>query len=82
MDWGVLNESGAKGIYSAGPPVAVDDPRLILWLAEASLHARYNGSGPLKDVIDSPSLFPFRLKPIHVERLLVASPNIDILRHG
>ena len=59
VDWGVLSESGTKGIYNAGPPVAVDDPRLISWLAEASLHARYNGAGPLKDVIESPSLFPF-----------------------
>jgi hypothetical protein len=82
VDWGVLSESGTKGIYNAGPPVAVDDPRLISWLAEASLHARYNGAGPLKDVIESPSLFPFRLKPIHVERLVAGSANIDVLRHG
>ena len=82
VDWGVLTESGTKGIYNAGPPVAVDDPRLISWLAEASLHARYNGTGPLKDVIDSPSLFPFRLKLVHIERVLASSANIDILRHG
>lgn len=36
----------------------------------------------MKDVNDSPSLFPFRLKPIHVQSLLAASASIDILRHG
>ena len=82
LDWGVLRESGEKGIYSAGPSLAVEDSRLIVWLVEASLHARANGSAPLKDLLDSPSLFPFRLKPMHAESLLAASSKIDILRHG
>jgi len=82
LDWGVLEENGTKGIYSAGPSLAVEDSRLIAWLVEASLHARANGSAPLKDLLDSPSLFPFRLKPIHAESLLAASSRLDILRHG
>jgi len=82
LDWGVLQETGAKGIYSAGATLAVDDSRLIAWLAEASLHARANGSAPLKDLIDSPSLFPFRIKPVHAESLVAASSRLDLLRHG
>ena len=82
LDWGVLQETGAKGIYSAGTTLAVEDSRLISWLAEASLHARANGSAPLKDLIDSPSLFPFRIKTIQAESLRAASPRLDILRHG
>ena len=82
LDWGVLQESGEKGIYSAGPSLAVEDSRLIAWLVEASLHVRANGSAPLKDLLDSPSLFPFRLKPMHAESLLAASSKIDILWHG
>ena len=82
LDWGVLQETGEKGIYRAGPSLAVEDSRLIAWLVEASLHARANGSAPLKDLLDSPSLFPFRLKAMHAESLLAASSKIDILRHG
>lgn len=82
LDWGVLQETGAKGVYGAGPSLAIDDPRLITWLVEASLHTRSTGSAPLKDVIDSPSLFPFHLKPIHAESLLSFSSNLEILRHG
>lgn len=82
LDWGVLQETGAKGIYSAGTTLAVEDSRLIAWLAEASLHARANGSAPLKDLIDSPSLFPFRIKPVHAESLMAAAPRLDFLRHG
>lgn len=82
LDWGVLHETGAKGIYSAGTNLAVDDSRLVAWLAEASLHTRTNGSAPLRDLIDSPSFFPFRLSAIHPDRLSEASPRLDILRHG
>lgn len=82
LDWGVLQETGTKGIYTAGTTLAVDDSRLIAWLAEASLHARANGSAPLKDLIDSPNFFPFRIKPIHAESLVAASSRLDILRHG
>ncbi|HSV30681.1 MAG TPA: hypothetical protein VLH40_01485, partial [Atribacteraceae bacterium] len=82
LDWGVLQETGAKGIYSAGITLAVDDSRLIAWLAEASLHIRANGSAPLKDLLDSPGFFPFRIKPIHAESLVAASSRLDILRHG
>jgi len=82
LDWGVLKETGAKGIYSAGATLAIDDSRLIAWLAEASLHARANGSAPLKDLIDSPSFFPFRIKPVRAENLVAASSRLDLLRHG
>jgi len=82
LDWGVLEENGTKGIYSAGPSLAVEDSGLISWLAEAFLHTRANGSVPLKDLIDSPSFFPFRIKPIRAESLMAASSRLDILRHG
>lgn len=82
VDWGVLNESNTKGIYNSGLHIVVDDLRLIAWLIETSLHARPNGSAPLKDLIDSPSLFPFHIKPIQANYLMTASGNLDILRHG
>ncbi len=82
LDWGVLRETGARGVYAAGTTLAVEDSRLIAWLAEASLHARANGSAPLKDLIGSPSFFPFRIKPVRAESLLVGSSRLDLLRHG
>jgi hypothetical protein len=82
LDWGVLRETGAKGIYSAGTTLAVEDSRLIPWLVEAALLARARSSAPLKDLLDSPSLFPFRIKRVHAESLVSASSRLDILRHG
>lgn len=37
--------------------------------------ARANGAATLKDLIDSPNFFPFRIKPIHAEGLVAASSN-------
>ena len=82
LDWGVIQNTGAKGVYSASPSLIVDDPRLIAWLVEAFLRSRAEGSFPLKDLLDSPSLFPFRIKPMHAESVVASSTRLDILRHG
>ncbi len=82
LDWGVLQETGKRGIYSTGTMQVIDDSKMIAWLVEASLYARANGSAPLKDLLNGPSLFPFRLKPIHAEILVSESSRLEILRHG
>jgi hypothetical protein len=82
INWGVLQENGRKGIYKAGAIMAVRDTELIAWLIEADLHARATGSAPLMDLLDGPSLFPFRLKPINAENLMDVSTSLDIIRHG
>jgi hypothetical protein len=82
LDWNVLKETGQKGIYGSGPLLAVEDPTLIAWLVEGSICARANCSAPLKEVLESPSLFPFKLKPLHSESLLSVSSRFDILRQG
>lgn len=82
LDWGVLQETGAKGIYTAGTIRSIDDPGLVAWLTEAALHARVNGAAPLKDLFNSPSLFPFSLTPLHAETLSSWSSRFEIHRHG
>jgi hypothetical protein len=78
----VLKETGIRGIYKACAPAPVDDSPLIAWLVETALHARSNGSAPLKELLDSPCLFPFRLKTVQAEALVAASSSLDILHHG
>ena len=82
VDWGVLSETTKKGIYSQGRTYSIDDPRLISWLIETSLYARSNGSAAIKDLLDSTSLFPFRLMHVPAEHLVSMSPRLDLLRHG
>ena len=82
LDWGVLKETQEKGIYEMGSLLRVDEPQLIAWLLRASLHAKGNGSAPLKDLMDGPSLFPFFLAPIRAEKLAAETAEIDVLRQG
>ena len=82
VDWDVLSETSEKGIYCQGLTRSIDDPRLISWLVEASLHVRSNGSAAIKDLIDNTNLFPFRLMHVSAEHLVSMSPRLDLLRHG
>ena len=82
LDWGVLRETDEKGFYEAGSSKFIDEPQLIAWLIRASLHAKGSGVGSLKDLIDSPSLFPFKLEPLRAEVLVAATTEIDVFRQG
>ncbi len=82
LDWGVLQETGAKGIYTSGTTLSIENARLIAWLTEASLHAHVSSSSPLRDLLSNPSLFPFQIKLIQAEKLVATSHRLDVLRHG
>ena len=83
VDWEVLKETSEKGIYTAGLSLAIAQVEVIAWLAEAFLHAHPNGpacrssgagrSVALRTVLDSTSLFPFRLSPISADHLVAVS---------
>jgi hypothetical protein len=78
----VLQETETKGIYRRGLTLSIDDPKLIAWVIEAALHANSNGSTRLTDLLESTSLFPFRLKRTAAESLLIASPRLECIRHN
>jgi len=82
VDWGVLRDTESVGIYSAGIITPVQDLRLTAWLTEAFLHASANDSVPLKDLVNSPGLFPFRIESVSIESIGTVSQRLDILRHG
>jgi len=82
IDWGVLKETQVKGTYSQGNRYLIEEPKLIAWMMEASLRARVNGSAAINNLLDSPSIFPFRLTRISAEHVASLSPRLNILRHG
>ena len=82
IDWGVLRETNDKGIYAQGRQYTVEEPKLIAWMVEASLCARSNGSAPIRELLDGPSIFPFRLVRASAEQVASLSPRLDVLRHG
>ena len=82
IDWGVLAETRHKGVYGRGERYLIQDSRLIAWMLEASLRARARRFAPMKDLIESPSLFPFHIRHVPAEHVVSLSPRLDILRHG
>jgi len=82
VDWEVLKETSAKGIYTAGFSLAITQVELIAWLVEAFLHAHPNGAIAPRTFLDSTSMFPFRLSPIPADQLVAVSGRLDALRHG
>ena len=82
IDWGVLGETRKKGVYGRGERYPIQDPRLIAWMLEASLRARANRFASMKELIESPSLFPFHVRHVPAEHVVSLSPRLDILRHG
>ena len=82
IDWEVLNETKAKGVYENGQQYPVEDPGLIAWMVEASLYSHANGSAAIRDLLASPSMFPFRLAHVSSRRLASLSPRLELLPHG
>jgi len=56
--------------------------RLTAWLTEAFLHASANDSVPLKDLANSPGLFPFRIETVSAGSIRTVSQRLDVLRQG
>lgn len=82
VDWGVLCETGATGVYSCGTKSSIDDAALVTWLVEAALHSQVTHTAILSDLITSPKFFPFNFQGINLEEIVSASSRLEIIRHG
>ncbi len=82
VDWGVLNGTKEIGVYKKEHKYTIDDPKVISWLIEASLHARTNKAATIKEILSSPNIFPFCLDHISAEQVVSLSSHLDLLRHG
>ncbi len=59
VQWGVLRDTGTKGIYERAPGLRPVNPQLATLLAEALLIDAEEASIPLTQLIGHPALFPF-----------------------
>ena len=81
VDWGVLVETGEKGIYRGAAKRVVEDGPLALWVLKASLSAESGGPQPPSALLRAPRLFPFETAPPSTAEL-EASGAFEIVRHG
>jgi len=80
-DWGVLTESGKKGIYLPGKTISSNNAELALWILEAILQANSSGSLSVESLRRLPSVFPFELQWPRVNAI-DSSPRLQVFRQG
>lgn len=82
VDWEVLGETDLAGMYEPLPQMVVSYRDVVAWLIEAVVLSRINGSMTLKGLLESVSLFPFRLPRITAGELVASSTRLDIITHN
>lgn len=81
IEWKVLSESAAKGIYIQNTKIDISDMRIASWIIEAVIRCGPSTIVPLRAVMASPVLFPFVLPALRSD-VLSANNSIDVIRHG
>ena len=82
IDWGVLVDTEAKGVYAQGARREIDDAGLAAWLAEALLRTGYASVASASGLLGHPALFPFRLPPLSASQLASHSRRLEASRQG
>jgi len=82
VNWKVLNETEKKGVYKAPANINLKNHDLMRWLAEAYLFSKTDQTVQAKELFVSPVFFPFNFKLENIERLLIASDKLEVVRHG
>lgn len=81
VDWGVLEDGQARGVYYTGEVTPVNDQGLAAWLVEAILRSNGSEVRPLASLTQSSAIFPFRLPPVAPTEL-ERNNRLDSFRQG
>ena len=81
IDWGVLVETGEKGLYRGTPRCAVNDAPLGVWAIRAMLFAAGDNPRSASALLRGPQLFPFDVAVPSVKEI-EACEALEIFRNG
>ncbi len=62
VDWGVLAETGERGIFAPAPKIAVHGGGIGAWLPEAGIAAAARAGHPLHSLAGHAAFYPFDLR--------------------
>lgn len=80
VDWGVLVDTDARGLFRPGRRMPISDPIVCAWVLEALLLSGAS-SGTLTEIRVSPALFPFELRELSLQEI-ENSGRLELVRHG
>ncbi|MCW2238227.1 hypothetical protein [Azospirillum canadense] len=81
IDWGVLQESGVKGIYHPVPRVSLKDDILLSWMAEAFIRCFDNQMRSVEEIRRALAFFPFDTTPLDTTAL-PSNARLEVFRQG
>ena len=82
IDWGVLQDTDAKGVYTTGAARQIDDADVAAWLVEALLRTLETNASGAAGLLANRALFPYRLPQLSAARLAARSPCLEAMRQG
>ena len=78
--WGVVVETGERGIFAPAPKIGVHDAAVGAWLLEAGIADTDRQQYPLHSLVDSVLLYPFDLRLS--ARDVTRRPRLEIHHQG
>lgn len=82
IDWGVLQETGARGVYRPAPRRIVDNrDQLAVWAVQAILAARGGRPHPARVLLRGPHMFPFAVSLLS-DRDIETCSALEVTHHG
>ena len=81
IDWGVLHETGEKGLYRGAAARVTGSGPLAVWALKAMLSAHGGNPRPPSVLLRAPRLFPFEIA-LPSMAALEACGAFEIFRHG
>ena len=81
IDWGVLLETGEKGLYRGAAARVTGSGPLAVWVLKAMLSAGEGNPRPPSALLRTPRLFPFEIA-LPSMAALEACGAFEIFRHG
>ncbi len=66
VNWGTIVYTDRKGTYKSAAPQTINDPALTTWLIEAVLRSTNKKSAPLRSIVNSYFIFPYKIKLEHL----------------
>ncbi len=81
VDWEVLRDMPARGVYAQAQQHSIIAPQTIAWVLEAVLRHR-NGSASPRDLLNDAAIFPFRLAQVSSAQLAHYAPRLEVHRHA
>ena len=82
IDWGVLQDTDAKGVYTGHMPRKLDNTDAAAWLAEAMLRTLGSAAANPARLLAHPALFPYRVPHLSASRLAARSRRLEAARQG